>query len=112
MDEATNDFDQHFAGLLDAAGEASVLLRRYGEERWASWLDGDAERVRRGDRYGLDHLLTAFGGMGSLNDLMFHRLNGHDITDEEAETANEQLSGHVGRIFRHASHLQRELRQR
>ena len=59
----------HRAQLLDALAEAVPLLRAHNEDRWASWLETDAARISDGDDYGLDHLLQAFGGMGSLNDL-------------------------------------------
>ena len=38
-------------------------------EFWADWVSADAERVRAGDFGGVEHFLSAFGGMGSINDL-------------------------------------------
>jgi hypothetical protein len=38
---------------------------------WADWVETDSERVRGGDFCGVEHFLSAFGGMGSLNDLRF-----------------------------------------
>jgi hypothetical protein len=55
--------------LADNAGELAALLRAEGHEKWARWLDTDARRIDAGDIYGLQHLLSAFGGMGSLSDL-------------------------------------------
>lgn len=51
--------------LLDRAAEG---LRAQNEERWARWLAGDARLIREGDARGLEHFLSAFGGMGSLAD--------------------------------------------
>ena len=59
----------HVAALLGAVRAASALLRSHSEDRWATWLDADAERIASGDGYGVEHLLRAFGGMGSLNDV-------------------------------------------
>jgi hypothetical protein len=55
--------------LADKAGDLGALLRVEGHEKWARWLDTDARRIDAGDIYGLQHLLSAFGGMGSLSDL-------------------------------------------
>ena len=60
--------------LVDAATTAAELLRWHGEEHWAGELDRDAKRIASGDFYGVEHLLSAFGGMGSLNDVrLAHR---------------------------------------
>lgn len=60
------------AGLVAALEEATTLLRAYGVEGWAAWLEDDRRRIAEGDHDGLDHLLSAFGGMGSLNDVELH----------------------------------------
>lgn len=39
-----------------------------GKDRWANWLRADADRLRRGDLGGAEHILGAYGGMGSLTD--------------------------------------------
>ncbi len=49
--------------------EAEALLRKHNISHWADWLGKDARLIRILDLYGLEHLLSAFGGMGSLNDL-------------------------------------------
>jgi hypothetical protein len=38
-------------------------------ERWAARLTASRQRIARGDPYGVKDLLSAFGGMGSFNDL-------------------------------------------
>jgi hypothetical protein len=52
------------AQMLD---QAEALLRSYGQVRWAEWLTKDERLIRSLDGYGLEHLLSAYGGMGSLN---------------------------------------------
>jgi len=49
--------------------EATILLRKHDIPHWADWLEKDARLIRGLDFYGIEHLLSAFGGMGSLNDL-------------------------------------------
>jgi hypothetical protein len=48
-------------------------LRLRDQERWATWLERDRDLLRRGDFEGIRHFLSAFGGMGSLNDLNLDR---------------------------------------
>src|ERR1700692_4794798 len=78
--------------LLKLLDDISAQLSGYGETHWSGWIAGDASRLRRGDLYGITHFLSAFGGMGSLNDLIICRQNGHRITEAETTAANEKLS--------------------
>lgn len=57
--------------LADRLDQFALFLRKHGETRWAEWIDADAERIRSGDYDAVDHFLSAFGGMGSINDLTF-----------------------------------------
>jgi hypothetical protein len=50
--------------------EGAALLQKHSLAQWANWLRKDSAFVRRGDFYGIEHLLAAFGGMGSINDLV------------------------------------------
>lgn len=73
------------AQMLD---QAEALLRSYGQVRWAEWLTKDARLIRSLDGYGLEHLLSAYGGMGSLNDVVLQRSKGGvsvllDVGDNE-----------------------------
>ena len=55
--------------LAESLERISASLDSKGESHWASWLRGDAARLRSGDASGISHFLGAFGAMGSLNDL-------------------------------------------
>jgi hypothetical protein len=46
------------------------LLDRHQASHWVQWMKQSMERIQSGDPYGLGFLLRAFGGMGSLNDLV------------------------------------------
>jgi len=61
------------AHMLD---QAEALLRSYEQVRWAEWLAKDARLIRSLDGYGVKHLLSAYGGMSSLNDVVSQRSNG------------------------------------
>ncbi|MFZ6725505.1 DUF6966 domain-containing protein [Undibacterium sp. MH2W] len=55
--------------LADWLDEAAALLLKHEIQHWADWLSKDSKWIRSGDFYGIEHLRSAFGGMGSLNDL-------------------------------------------
>lgn len=82
--------------LLTALDEAVVILRELGGDdptvaHWAGWLERDRARIAAGDLAGLDHLMQAFGGMGSINDSF---------------PADEPVVGaRLGAIYRRASQL-------
>jgi hypothetical protein len=47
-----------------------VDLLSAGEHHdWTAWLSTARRRIAGGDRRGLDHLLQAYGGRGSFNDV-------------------------------------------
>lgn len=77
--------------LLQRTVEAVALLERLGEDHWARWLRADLVSLRRRDGYGIEHLLSAFGGMGSLNDLVISPDNGHDVDPAEGEAMTTRL---------------------
>ncbi|HXD86653.1 MAG TPA: hypothetical protein VN641_09175 [Urbifossiella sp.] len=70
---------------------AITLLERVGEDHWAAWLREDLARIRGGNIEGLSHLRSAFGGMGSFNDLVIHTVNGHRIVPDESDSVNKEL---------------------
>ena len=56
--------------LLDLLEQAEAHLRTQGQVHWADWLHRDRSLIAGHDAYGLKHLLRAYGGMGSINDLV------------------------------------------
>lgn len=69
-----------------------LLLDRVEEKHWSAWLRRDAAALRAGDRRALQHFLSAFGGMGSLNDLYLCPENRHRISPGEVKAVNSELS--------------------
>jgi hypothetical protein len=61
--------DDAYSALLINLDEAVAMLRGGPTDHWATWLESDATKIRGGDPYGLRHLLSAYGGMGSINDI-------------------------------------------
>jgi hypothetical protein len=68
------DFDAHYNALLKSLDEMVPLLRAGGEDFFADWLAQDREKIEAGKTSAVEHLLGAYGGMGSINDLFLeHR---------------------------------------
>jgi hypothetical protein len=55
--------------LLTVLEPLAILLRENGEKRWAGWIEKSTRHLQAGDLHGVDHLLSAYGGMGSINDI-------------------------------------------
>jgi hypothetical protein len=90
--------DAELTGLLDEIGG---LLRAHGEDRWAEWVEADAELIRAGDGRGVDHFLAAFGATGGLYELVFHPYTGNAQSPEEGRAATAQrheLMEHAQRL--------------
>lgn len=86
----------------------SNFLVEVGEERWAKWFAQDSQRVLLKDFYGVEHTLSAFGGMGSVNDLIIHPINRHRVDETEVKAVNEKLQKLLSRVYTLADQLRRE----
>ncbi|WP_432240923.1 DUF6966 domain-containing protein [Herbaspirillum robiniae] len=69
-------------------------------------LKKDARMILQLDFYGIDHLPSAFGGMGSLNDVVLQRYDGNTAIVPSVE--NEQFSALRQDIYSLASKLKSE----
>ncbi|HSM36235.1 MAG TPA: hypothetical protein VK837_07560 [Longimicrobiales bacterium] len=65
------------------------LLVEVGESRWARWIDRDLELWRRSRD--VVHHLSAYGGMGSLNDVVLCRDNAHSLSPRQEPWADMLL---------------------
>lgn len=86
--------------LIDGLESLASLLKEHGGPGWADWLEKDAERIRSGDSSGVDHFLSAFGGMGSLNDLWLSPENGHIVPQTSVGATNEELRKRLSLCWR------------
>lgn len=96
---------QELLVLLEAA---QSLLARYGEKHWSNWLEKNARLIKNLDLYGVEQILTAYGGMGSINDLVIHPINGHQIKESEINSANEDFESLRTKIYSLAKKLATE----
>ena len=86
--------------LVETLDELAAVLADIGEPHWRDWMHESAGRLRAGDSTGITHLLKAYGGMGSFNDLVF---DGSDSLARRAEDLRE-------RAWTLASEIHREVR--
>jgi hypothetical protein len=93
--------------LCEKLREASALLKSAGEHHWASWLDKSLTRIERRDLSGVDHLLGAYGGMGSFSDLTLMSANGHSVTDENYHEVNNRLDALRSELYELAREILR-----
>jgi hypothetical protein len=64
---------------------AEALLRSFDPTHWADWLREDAQRIRGLDFYGIEHLLSVYGGMGSLTDVVLQTNDHRGLLVSQAE---------------------------
>jgi hypothetical protein len=65
--------DERYTRLVADLSTLHEWLEAVGESHWARWLDSARQQIVAHDGNGLTHLLRAYGGMGSLNDLPMSR---------------------------------------
>ena len=78
--------------LIQILVELEKMLSEHDRSHWAKWMAKSIKRLRNSDFSGITHLLGAYGGMGSFNDVVFHPLNNDDLDDSEIIALNEQFS--------------------
>jgi hypothetical protein len=96
---------EYLSQLLD---EASDLLSLHGLTRWAEWLSKDARLISASDFFGIEHLLSAFGGMGSINDVVLSSVGDSSGPTRMLTAENERLSQLLTSIYDSATKLARE----
>ena len=57
----------------------ATMLNECSENHWGKWLAECASLLKRGSFRGIEKFEGAFGGMGSINDLVLHPINKHTV---------------------------------
>jgi hypothetical protein len=97
--------------LAEMIEEAENLLRKHKISHWADWLKKDARFIRNLDFYGIEHLLSAFGGMGSLNDLGLAEPSKDNPTILVASEDDARFQSLLSEIYSLAKKLSRDERR-
>ena len=87
-----NDLKQKIELLIAILEQIEHLLVIHREQHWSAWITRDITAIKKYDAHGIVHLLSAYGGMGSFNDLWLCAANGHRIDEMEVMGVNDTLS--------------------
>ena len=101
--------DPDVTKLADLVEKWANLLKRYGANNdWVEWLEKDVRYLRNSDFYGVEHLLSAFGGMGSITDFSLISESGSLLSRSRARFINRRYSRLVTQVHELADRLRRE----
>ncbi len=104
------DFDDKLTALKSSLDEIIALLSEHGERHWLSWAERCQHELDVHDAAAFDHILGAYGGMGSFNDLLILSRNGHVVPPEREAAVNDRLGHLRAAIWTSATGLKHELR--
>ena len=91
--------DKQTTLLLHKIRQLESMFRSYGVDDWADWLDQDAKSISSGFPEGIDHLLSAYGGMGSMSDVFISAQAGHPIKHRDTSRVNAEVSALRSSIY-------------
>lgn len=93
--------------LIEVLDQTASLLRANGEEHWSKWMHTSSSRLKRSDYTGIELLLSAYGGMGSFNDLIICQPAeiGKIEWSADAQNQNNMLDTLRGRAYELAQHI-------
>ena len=95
--------------LIQSLTECEALLRKIGETFWADKFRRVLQRGARSQTgYSIEEVLTWYGGMGSFNDLIISKYNGHSVEDETEEALNNDLNRLKSAIYQQAKQVLRD----
>ncbi|MGF7236961.1 MAG: DUF6966 domain-containing protein [Frankia sp.] len=106
------EFDDRLARLGAVIDETIELLHDHGESSWRSRVERWRQRLAGYNSVAFDGILSAYGGMGSLNDLVIMVFNGHNIARENEAAVNQHLARLRSTIWSEATELRCALRER
>jgi len=104
-----SDLEQKTQQLIGILGQIEHLLVFYGEQHWSTWINQDITAIKKHDAHGIGHLLSAYGGMGSFNDLWLCAANGHRIDEMEVSRVNDMLSALRSAAYTLAKEIEHKL---
>lgn len=83
---------------IHALTALEYLLDKAGENHWRDWLRQDIDLWK--SKNDVSHHLSAYGGMGSFNDVWICVQNGHNVTKEQEPWVNNLFEILKGLCFR------------
>lgn len=79
--------------LLDTLQAIIDVLSADGEVHWTAWMERSRVHLEERNYRGVEHLLNAYGGMGSFNDLVIGQRSNDDSFEwaDNAASMNDTL---------------------
>jgi hypothetical protein len=95
--------------LIEVLDEIIQILESDGEGHWSRWMRKSRARLLNSDYSGIEHLLSAYGGMGSFNDLVICQSyeDGEFKWKEGYVEKNDRLDELRGKAWELADHIKR-----
>ena len=96
--------------LAETLSSLVVVLEADGNEHWSQWITDAFARISGDDYSGIEKLLGAYGGMGSINDLVLGQsyANGEFSWKPGHAALNERFSTLSSRAWELANDIRRE----
>ena len=93
--------------IIAEMDELSSLLESVGEESWSNTIKKARSFLAASNYRGIDEAKTWFGTIGTLNDLIIHPVNGHQVLDENLDQVNSRLRELSGNIYHLVQDIER-----
>ncbi len=77
----------------------ATLLGEYKVKHWTQWAQECARLLEREDPSALRKIRSAYGGMGSLNDVIISTRNGHPIDPGDEDPVNQRLQALASSVY-------------
>jgi hypothetical protein len=97
--------DRETTLLVHKIRELESLFRSYAIDHWADWLEQVARLISSDDLEGIDHLLSAYGGMGSMSDVFISRQAGDPVEARDTSRVNSEVRALRSSIYELATSI-------
>ncbi|MDQ0708350.1 hypothetical protein QFZ52_001002 [Arthrobacter woluwensis] len=95
--------------LMTDLSQLNRLLDDCDVRHWPSWASQGLVLLESDEPRGLSHIRRAYGGMGSLNDVILSVRNGHRLAVEDEKAVNDQFRALCSLVYDHTVWLQEDL---
>ena len=93
--------------LVSVLEELIGLLDGAGQQGWSAWMRQAKRWILQEDFSGVEKVIQAYGGMGSLNDLVLggEGVDGRIVFDKEVRRLNERFQALISKAWKLASEI-------
>lgn len=94
--------------LIENVDELIRLMEKHNEKYWSEYFRKAIGMVKDRNFRGIELFLQSFGGMGSFNDLVITRINGHTIQKKDEEMVNKKMEELKAKIHKLSIEIKHE----